>query len=159
MPSKVIRIDEEVWAELQRRARPLEDTPNSVLRRVFGLPEGASEDEEAGTELRFGRLLELVEAAMGQRPRLASASKGYAVLSETNEPVAFIRAQRDRLRVTASKQAAEAAGLSAWHRERSDTDFRGGSVSWYAPDSDEAAYQEAASVLVELLLKLSGSAS
>ena len=33
-PSKVIRIDAQVWAELQRRARPLEDTPNSVLRRV-----------------------------------------------------------------------------------------------------------------------------
>ena len=38
-PSKVIRIDAQVWAELQRQARPLEDTPNSVLRRVFGLPE------------------------------------------------------------------------------------------------------------------------
>jgi hypothetical protein len=32
-----IRIDEEVYAWLQRNARPFEDTPNSVLRRVAGL--------------------------------------------------------------------------------------------------------------------------
>lgn len=35
--SPTIRIDEEVWAWLQERARPFEDTPNSVLRRVAGL--------------------------------------------------------------------------------------------------------------------------
>jgi hypothetical protein len=156
MPSKVIRIDEGVWAELQRRARPLEDTPNSVLRRVFGLPEEAS--DEPGADLRLGRLLELVEEAVGQQPRLSPAAKGYALLSGTNEPVAFLRAQRGRLRVTASKQSAEAAGLSDWHRERSDTDFRGGSVSWYAPDGDQLACQEVASVLIKLL-KPSGRAS
>ena len=32
-----IRIDEEVYAWLQSQARPFEDTPNSVLRRVAGL--------------------------------------------------------------------------------------------------------------------------
>lgn len=33
-----IRIDEEVWAALQKRATPLTDTPNDVLRRTFNLP-------------------------------------------------------------------------------------------------------------------------
>ena len=33
----VIRIDEEVWAWLKTRARPLEDTPNTVLRRLAGI--------------------------------------------------------------------------------------------------------------------------
>ena len=150
MPSKVIRIDEDVWTELQRRARPLEDTPNSVLRRVFGLPEEAS-DDESGTEIRLETLLGLVAETVGKRPRLSPARRGYAPLCVTNEPVAFLRAQRGRVRVTASKQSAEAAGLSDWHRERSDTDFRGGSVSWYAPDGDRVAYQQAASVLVKLL--------
>jgi hypothetical protein len=157
VPSKVIRIDEDVWAELQRRARPLEDTPNSVLRRVFGLPEEQS-GGEAGTDVRIGKLLELVEDTVGYRPRLSAARRGHALLSGANEPVAFIRAQRGRLRVTASKQSAEAAGLSGWHRERADTDVRGGSVSWYAPDGDDAACQEAASVLGSLL-KLSGGAN
>jgi hypothetical protein len=151
MPSRVIRIDEEVWAELQRRARPLEDTPNSVLRRVFGLLEEALDDER-GADIRLGRLLELVEEALGGRPRLSPATKGYALLSETDKPVAFLRAQRGRVRVTVSKQSAEAAGLTDWHRERSDTDFRGGSVSWYAPDGDQLAYQELASVLIRLLM-------
>ncbi len=33
----VVRVDDEVWKWLQRQARPFEDTPNSVLRRVAGL--------------------------------------------------------------------------------------------------------------------------
>ncbi|UCH10557.1 MAG: hypothetical protein JSU61_01285 [Fidelibacterota bacterium] len=32
-----IRIDDEVWKELKKRAVPLEDTPNSVLRRILKL--------------------------------------------------------------------------------------------------------------------------
>lgn len=39
----VIRIDPDVWAWLQKNARPLEDTPNSVLRRIAGLDEQKSE--------------------------------------------------------------------------------------------------------------------
>ena len=35
--SRVIRIDDEVWAWLQSGARPLEDTPNTVLRRIADL--------------------------------------------------------------------------------------------------------------------------
>jgi 5-methylcytosine-specific restriction protein A len=35
--SPTIRIDEDVYAWLQQNARPFEDTPNSVLRRVAGL--------------------------------------------------------------------------------------------------------------------------
>lgn len=33
----VLRVDDEVWVWLQRNAKPFEDTPNSVLRRVAGL--------------------------------------------------------------------------------------------------------------------------
>src|SRR5712692_4159144 len=32
-----IRIDDQVYAWLQERAKPFEDTPNSVLRRIAGL--------------------------------------------------------------------------------------------------------------------------
>ncbi len=32
-----VRIDEEVWRELQKRARPFEDSPNDVMREVLGL--------------------------------------------------------------------------------------------------------------------------
>lgn len=33
----VVRIDDEVWKELQKRAEPLVDSPNTVLRKIFGL--------------------------------------------------------------------------------------------------------------------------
>jgi hypothetical protein len=153
-PSKVIRIDEDVWSELQRRARPLEDTPNSVLRRVFNLPDEAADETE--TDPRIGRLLELLEGTVGKRLQLSPARRGFALLSANNEPVAFIRSQRDRLRVTASKQSAQDADLSDWHRERADTEFSGGSVSWYAPDADEAAYQELVKVLTRLWKRSAG---
>lgn len=34
---KAIRIDDQVWVSLQKKAKAFEDTPNSVLRRVLGL--------------------------------------------------------------------------------------------------------------------------
>src|SRR4051812_38432216 len=34
---KAIRIDDDVWASLQKKAKAFEDTPNSVLRRVLGI--------------------------------------------------------------------------------------------------------------------------
>ena len=34
---RTIRVDDEVWQSLQRRATPFEDTPNTVLRRVLRL--------------------------------------------------------------------------------------------------------------------------
>lgn len=37
MMSPTIRIDEDVYQELQKRAQPFVDTPNSVLRRVLQL--------------------------------------------------------------------------------------------------------------------------
>lgn len=36
-----IRVDEEVWRELQKRAEPFVDNPNAVLRRVLGVPESS----------------------------------------------------------------------------------------------------------------------
>jgi hypothetical protein len=34
---RAIRIDDDVWVSLQKKARAFEDTPNSVLRRVLGI--------------------------------------------------------------------------------------------------------------------------
>ena len=34
---KAIRIDDDVWIALQKKANAFEDTPNSVLRRVLGI--------------------------------------------------------------------------------------------------------------------------
>ncbi|MEU3684543.1 DUF4357 domain-containing protein [Streptomyces sp. H23] len=40
--SPTIRVDNEVYEELQKRAKPFVDTPNSTLRRVLGLTEQAT---------------------------------------------------------------------------------------------------------------------
>ena len=45
----IIRVDEEIYTWLQKQARPFEDTPNSVLRRVAGL---TSEPEIDQTQLK-----------------------------------------------------------------------------------------------------------
>lgn len=47
----VIRIDDEVWKQLQERAKPLIDTPNDVLRRILGVDKPiSSEIENSPTE-------------------------------------------------------------------------------------------------------------
>jgi hypothetical protein len=147
-PSRVIRIDDQVWAELQRRARPLEDTPNSVLRRVFGLP--AAEAEPEGMDPRVARLLELVQQSVGRRPELDLVRKGYSLRSDSGEAIAYIRPQQERLRVEVSREMAESAGVSHWDRERTRGFFGGPAVRWYVPDGDDSAYQLLAAVLAKL---------
>jgi len=44
----IIRIDDEVYAWLQKQASPFEDTPNSVLRKLAGLDQ-AGRKEEGGS--------------------------------------------------------------------------------------------------------------
>ncbi len=49
--SPVVRVDDDVWEWLKTLARPLEDTPNSVLRRVARIDpplERAAESRRAG---------------------------------------------------------------------------------------------------------------
>ena len=50
MPS--VRIDEDVYRELQKRAEPFVDTPNSVLRRVLGLSGDAPDLKAAERQVR-----------------------------------------------------------------------------------------------------------
>jgi hypothetical protein len=149
-PAKVIRIDEEVWAELQKRARPLVDTPNSVLRKVFGLPEEASETDE--TDIRITKLLEALEESVGETPQVRRGRKDYSFLSKTEEVVASIRPRQQRLRIETRKETALKLGLSGWDRERKKGFFGEPSVRWYLPDGDEVAYQQAAGLLEKLWL-------
>ena len=133
---------------MQRRARPLEDTPNSVLRRVFGLPEDSA--EPAHLEPRVTRLLLLVRDLVGQMPDVEPARKGYAFLSHTGMVVADLRPQKERLRAEASKTVAATAGLTTWDREGSESGDGDPAVRWYAADGDAASYQRLAVVLAQL---------
>ncbi len=147
-PSKAIRIDEQVWAQLQQRARPLEDTPNSVLRRVFGLPEEGTETE--GVAPRVASLLKMVEELTGQTPEVSPLEKGYSILSEKEGVIAYVRLQKEKIRIGAGKEMAQKAGLMDWDKEHRDSFFGGPSVRWYVSDGDDAAYRRMAGVLEKL---------
>jgi negative regulator of replication initiation len=51
--TRVIRVDDDVYRGLQNQARPFEDTPNSVLRRLLELGDDAEQvDEPTGSTPR-----------------------------------------------------------------------------------------------------------
>ncbi|MFF0052847.1 hypothetical protein ACFYRI_00400 [Streptomyces microflavus] len=54
--SRTIRVDNDVFAALQRLAEPFTDTPNSVLRRLLGLTEPSTEDSPLADLIADGRL-------------------------------------------------------------------------------------------------------
>lgn len=161
-PSKVIRIDDQVWTELQKLARPLEDTPNSVLRRVFGLGEegdtglvevAEGKFHEAAMDTRVARLLDAVGNQVGEAPQTTRERKVYAFLSGTEKAVAYIRPHKEKLRIAVEKESAQRAGLEGWDRERPKGWFGRPEVRWYIEDGREEAYQQAA-VILEKLWKL-----
>ena len=147
-PSKVIRIDDQVWAELQKLAKPLEDTPNSVLRRVLGLPEVTWDDD--ATDPRVTHLLALVGDRLGQQPQTHRVKKDYSFLSHSQGVVAHIRPQSQKLRISAAKNSVQNAGLVKWDREKKDGFLGKPSVRWYVEDGDEMGYQQAARLLEQL---------
>lgn len=60
-----IRVDDEVYALLQAEAKPFVDTPNTVLRRKYGLDsEGAGSTANAPTPTPSGRVGKLLEAGV-----------------------------------------------------------------------------------------------
>lgn len=48
-----IRVDQEVWEYLQKRAQPFVDTPNSVLRKLLSLDEAVAEETATAVPLRL----------------------------------------------------------------------------------------------------------
>ncbi|MCI0799819.1 MAG: hypothetical protein J4O06_13660 [Chloroflexi bacterium] len=158
MTSRVIRVDEEVWAELQRRAIPFEDNPNSVIRRELGLPNGRINQEQVGRkdkmEERILKLLALVQSAVGEVPQARQVESGQSVRFDgrAGKVRAYIYSQKRRLKVETSKQMAEEAGIDDWDYELKNGWFNTGisSVFWYVSDGEDDAYQRVAVVLAKL---------
>ncbi|MFD5618437.1 hypothetical protein [Streptomyces yangpuensis] len=70
--SPTIRVDDQVYEELQNRAKPFVDTPNSTLRRILDLPErpgpaGGSAPGSSSREHTLGPLLADGRLRIGQR--------------------------------------------------------------------------------------------
>ncbi|MEM7821860.1 MAG: winged helix-turn-helix domain-containing protein [Candidatus Aenigmatarchaeota archaeon] len=68
---KKIEIDEEVYRELQKLAKPFEDTPNTVLRRILGLdklePEQKSTEELVRKEKSYEQSITEMMSSLGMR--------------------------------------------------------------------------------------------
>lgn len=60
---RTIRIDDEVYSELQRHARPFEDTENDVLRRLL-LADGDQNVADSGQRKRPGDLKTFLDAGL-----------------------------------------------------------------------------------------------
>ena len=155
--SKVIRIDGEVWSELQERAIPFQDNPNSVLRRVLGLGSNAviTVDTSAGIGLdpRVVQLLELVEVPVGQAVVVSATKNGRSlqVRSKRGKLVAFIHQQIHRIKVESSEQMATGAGVDSWdHRLIRGWWGEDFSVYWHAANDDDDSYIRAANILEKL---------
>lgn len=155
--SKVIRIDQEVWFELQQRAIPFQDNPNSVLRRLLELTTIRARDSiDSGTDLPFtrvGKLLQLVKPQTGKLLAISPTKTGqcYRFKSRRDKVVAFIHSQVRRLKVESSEQMANDAGINNWDHWLSNGWWRQDhSVYWYIPNDDEGAYARVAGVLGRL---------
>ena len=69
----VIRIDDEVWKELQKRAQPLIDTPNSVLRKLLGLGDAKIDDYDVDDTEMKEKMIEI-------RLNTIDAKRAYAFI-------------------------------------------------------------------------------
>lgn len=149
--SRVIRVDEEVYYELRRRARPFEDTPNSVLRQELGLEERVTQSKrtcEGTIDPAIVTLLSRAGVASQQATSTSKRANFYRVRGASGNVVAHIERQKSRLRISAPKGATQRLGLTHWDRE-----LRGGyytaddEVYWYVADSDDDAIARGASAL------------
>ena len=155
--SRVIRIDQEVWSELQQRAVPFQDNPNSVLRRLLELTTiRASDSDGSRTDVpitRVRKLLRLVEPQTG-KPLVISPTRtgqSYRFKSSRDKVVAFIHPQGRRLKVESSEQMATDAGINNWdHWLKNGWWRQDHSVYWLVPNDDEIAFDRVAVVLGRL---------
>jgi len=154
MQSRVIRIDNEVWAELQRRACPFEDTPNTVLRKVLGLTVNAGSNDDSGgnvMNIRVSKLITLVGGAPLVVQSITSDNDIVSILSNHGTKFGYIYPQRRRLKVEIRKDWAVKAGLTGWDHWLENGWFNAGpSVYWYLPDEDIDAYKRVANILATL---------
>lgn len=155
--TRVIRIDQEVWTELQERAVPFEDNPNSVLRRLLGLtPNRVSENDDPRPGLldtQIAKLIYLVIERVDEAPifSLTKTGQSHTFKSQRGKVVAFIFRQRRRLKVESSEQMAREVGINTWdHRLKNGWWSQDNSVYWYVPNGDDDAYERVADVLDRL---------
>ncbi len=102
MAKRTLRVDHEVFRELQRHAEPLVDDANSVLRRILGLDSStgdaaasvhADEDlRELPSQSTLRRIADLAE----QEPAAASATASHQAARRRSSPARGTRSRSGR---------------------------------------------------------------
>lgn len=110
-----IRIDDDVYEWLQTMARPFEDTPNTVLRRVAGLDSTTKEEEKVVTTRQ-------VQVPQGQGEKTPQAAFRKPIL----EVLRRLGGKGERMRVLNEVEKLMAERLSTF--DKSDIDS--GTVRW-----------------------------
>jgi len=157
VPSRVVRIDDEVWSELQRRAIPLEDNPNSVLRRVLGLAgkESSMDDlERSDMDSRIVKLINMVGESDGRYLALRPNRSGYfGMLTDEDKVFGYLYAQKRKkgLNVEIRKDWAQKVSINDWEKDHPKHWFNSeSSVYWFIPDGNDNAYHHVANHLKKM---------
>lgn len=109
-----IRVDEEVYAWLQKQARPFEDTPNSVLRRI------AQFDEMKKVEKQTNRKDTISRPASGDKtPQYAFRDPIINILKK-------LGGQGNRLTILKELERVMAGQLTVFDK----SDISSGTVRW-----------------------------
>lgn len=153
--SKVIRIDDEVFAELGKRAVGFDATPNSVIRELLTLELNKSrEDESEPTNMddRISELTSLVGSQISSPPVLSLTNSGsYKFHSRSGKVEVFIYPQSRRLKVECSEKSARQIGVVEWEHWLKRGWFNvDNSVYWFVPNGDAGAYKSVAATLANL---------
>ena len=156
---RTIQIDEEVWAELQRRAVALIDDENTVLRRVFVLDaaEASPLYNPAQSEMdeRISKLMALVRYRISQAEaqRTKTNLRHCKFLCKRGTIAAFLLDQprSQRLRLETSKKMAERVRLPKPDSSKERGWFYADTSYYYvAEDGDDESYRRLADILVDL---------
>lgn len=110
-----IRIDDEIYDWLQKMARPFEDTPNSVLRRVAGL----DDSQEKEVKMTTTRLSTSPQIQGGKTPQSAFRKPILSVLKK-------LGGKGDRQRVLNEMEKLLADQLSDFDK----SDISSGTIRW-----------------------------
>lgn len=79
----VIRIDDDVFQHLQKQAVPLVDTPNDVLRRVFGFNKSPLKPKETNP-VPVTKRRQMVTLPDGRRSTWAKVAKAHGLTVGAN---------------------------------------------------------------------------
>ena len=137
---KTIRIDDEVWAWLKGKAEPFEDTPNSVLRRIAGLDQGASERVISVDDSPGSAAARRVQVHKSQGEKLPQWRFREAILQ------VLTKRGGSATRVQALREVEKLLGDELTPFDRSD--IRSGSVRW-----EKSAEWERHQMMREKLIK------